>query len=211
MRVLIVAEMPLVVDSLQRIFSSQPGYETFAYTILLKALDNIEEIKPDIVCISAVDYPRHWKLFVRYLRSPLFIPAPAIVLLTDKKFDADEHQKANALDIKKCIDVSILEQCDSVDSLLRGSTNPAIPTSSTLSERVQCVFMHQKTGKLVSGTVIACGGNIFTFAPNTPVSNFEPGEIIESCFLKINDKLQNATIQVIAADSMLKLKVLKIC
>jgi hypothetical protein len=119
MRILIVAESDETVGALQNLFRTEPGYETFGYSLLLKALDNIEEINPDMVLISAADFPRHWKLFVRYLCSPLFQSLPMILLLTDRKFDQDERAKAKALGVNKVINEEELRWYDSIASLLR--------------------------------------------------------------------------------------------
>ena len=48
---------------------TETGYDTICYQWLLKALDNIEEIAPHLIFISAIDYPRHWKTFVQHVRT----------------------------------------------------------------------------------------------------------------------------------------------
>jgi hypothetical protein len=226
MRVLLVAESVEIVSELQRIFRSQPGYETFGYAILLKALDNIEEINPDIVCVSAADYPRHWKLLVRHLCSPLYQSAPTIVLLTDSKFDEEERQKAKTLGVRKIIDEGALSLYTSADSFL-GDAEPAeiaaaLPPEAkpapakhkppVLAERIQCLITDPESGSLITGVVTSCGKNTFTFKPDQdPVSHFEAGEIIDSCSLKIDGKTQAAVLQMLGTDNgEFKLKVRKI-
>jgi CheY-like chemotaxis protein len=217
MRILIVAESSATVDTLQTIFRSETGYETFAYSILLKALDNIEEIRPDIVVLSAADFPRHWKLFVRYLRSPLFQPIPSILLLTDKKFDDEEQQKADVLGVHKIVADANLSQYTTIGSLLQDTAEkveatpmPLGPrTPRKLSDRVQCSFTDPKTGALVTGTVTSCGKNTFTFVPDAiSIAGFAAGDSIRSCLLTIDGFRQSAVLQVIGVEAgKIKLKV----
>jgi hypothetical protein len=215
MRVLVVAEAAATVETLQAIFRSEAGYETFVYPILLKALDNIEEIRPDIVVLSATDFPRHWKLFVRYLRSPLFQPVPSILLLTDRKFDDEEQQKADVLGVQKIVDEAKLSQYTTISSLLRETTEPAEavqtppPEPRTVSERVQCSFIAPKSGGIVTGAVTSCGKNTFTFVPDTvSTSGFAAGDSISDCALTIDGFRQSAVLQVIGVDAgTLKFKV----
>lgn len=44
------------------------GYDLIVYKWFLKALDNLEEIKPDMVILSAKDFPRQWKTLVGFLQ-----------------------------------------------------------------------------------------------------------------------------------------------
>jgi hypothetical protein len=57
-------------------------------------MDNIEEIAPSTIIVSAKDFPRHWKTlvqFVRYSRSKLECP---IILLKGPNFSLEEASKA---------------------------------------------------------------------------------------------------------------------
>jgi len=44
------------------------GVEVIQYVHPIKAMDNIEEIEPDVVLFSSSDFPRHWKPFLKLLR-----------------------------------------------------------------------------------------------------------------------------------------------
>lgn len=44
------------------------GFVFIHYTNPLKAMDNIDEVAPEIVLFSAADYPRHWKPFLQLFR-----------------------------------------------------------------------------------------------------------------------------------------------
>ena len=57
-------------EKLNKIFPllQTKGYDLIVYKWFLKAMDNLEEIKPDLVILSAKDFPRHWKTLVGFLQ-----------------------------------------------------------------------------------------------------------------------------------------------
>jgi hypothetical protein len=193
-------------------------------------MDNIEEIKPDMVCVSAADYPRHWKLFVRYLSAPFFQSLPEVLLLTDSKFDREEEEKAKVLGVRKIIGEDELSRYSSVAELLdkaeqeaeepaepepvteAEAVEPAAEDKPSVSERVQCLFVDPLNGNLITGAVTSCGKNTFTFKPGGGSEVcFAPGEIIDSCTLKIDGVTQAAVLQVLGTDDgEIKLKVRKL-
>jgi hypothetical protein len=70
------------------------GFDLIRYQHILKAMDNIEEIAPSTIIVSAKDFPRHWKTlvqFVRYNRPKLECP---IILLKGPNFSIEEASKA---------------------------------------------------------------------------------------------------------------------
>jgi hypothetical protein len=70
------------------------GFDLIRYCHVLKAMDNIDEIDPACIIISAGDFPRHWKAliqFVRYERSKEQCP---VILLTGSGFSLEEASGA---------------------------------------------------------------------------------------------------------------------
>jgi hypothetical protein len=72
-------------------------------------MDNFGEISPNLVVLSAVDFPKHWKVFVQYV-SFVYATTCDIVLIVDKKFDAGEKEKAHALGVWKTLSESKLHK-----------------------------------------------------------------------------------------------------
>ena len=70
------------------------GFEFIIYRNPLKAMDNIEEVKPDIVIFSAADFPRHWKPFLNLLRKDRKKDECVMVLLVGDFFPFEEAAKA---------------------------------------------------------------------------------------------------------------------
>ena len=104
MKALLVAESEDTLN-LYRSFFESLGYDTVCYRWLLKALDNVDEIMPQVIFMNAVDYPRHWKILVQYSRSGLCKSFP-VVLLAAQDLSNDDLKKAEYLEVH-CIRNSI--------------------------------------------------------------------------------------------------------
>ena len=68
MKALVISDNQEIVDSLQS-YLKENNFDIIIYRWLLKALDNIEEIHPDIIFVSACEYPRHWKTLASFVKS----------------------------------------------------------------------------------------------------------------------------------------------
>ncbi|MDR0475513.1 MAG: PilZ domain-containing protein [Treponema sp.] len=75
------------------------GFELIWYNHVIKAIDNLEEIDPDLVIISAVDFPRHWKIMAQFIRGGGFKDNCSIMLLASDKLKPEEEAKAKHLAI----------------------------------------------------------------------------------------------------------------
>ena len=104
MKALLVAESEDTLNLYHSFFESL-GYDTVCYRWLLKALDNVDEIMPQVIFMNAVDYPRHWKILVQYIRSGLCKSFP-VVLLAAQDISNDDLKKAEYLEVH-CIRNSI--------------------------------------------------------------------------------------------------------
>lgn len=104
MKALLVAESEDTLN-LYRSFFESLGYDTVCYRWLLKALDNVDEIMPQVIFMNAVDYPRHWKILVQYIRSGLCKSFP-VILLAAQDISNDDLKKAEYLEVH-CIRNSI--------------------------------------------------------------------------------------------------------
>ena len=80
-------------------YFTKKGYSTITYKWLIKAMDNLEEIKPEVIIISADEYPKHWKTIVQFMQSGLAGKNYKIYLNTKKK-NQQELQKIRELNIR---------------------------------------------------------------------------------------------------------------
>jgi hypothetical protein len=87
------------------------GAEIIHYQHILKAMDNIDEIAPDGIIVSATDFPRHWKTLISFIRSGGLIPRPLgrLELATPTKNGSKSPQLNNFLterasSIRQCLE-----------------------------------------------------------------------------------------------------------
>ena len=99
MKALIVADDAVAIERFSAVLKSA-GYDVIVYRWLIKALDNIEEISPHLILVSAIEYPRHWKALASYSQSGICEVAPQIVLFVDENFSEEEVKKAANLGVR---------------------------------------------------------------------------------------------------------------
>ncbi len=102
MKALLICESQTELDTYNDFFKNN-SFNTICYTWLLKALDNLLEINPDVVLINSIDYPRHWKTFVQYLRSMCTHECPVVLICSDDQSE-DEQKKVDALKVIRAKD-----------------------------------------------------------------------------------------------------------
>ena len=138
----------IVLDDKEKLSSiseklTNAGFDTICYQWLMKALDNLEEISPHLVIISAEDYPRHWKVFVQHIKAH-FKDDNTKVFLQTSSLTEEEQKKVKYLgiqdiiydintDLQKVISAFTLEPALTAETL--SEPVPAL-TAETLSEPV---------------------------------------------------------------------------
>lgn len=96
MKILVVSEDEEVASALSRAIANE-AKDAITYRYLLKAMDNAVEISPDAVIINAVDYPRHWKVLLSYMKCMSLNPVAALYI--PRTFDGDDDKEATALGV----------------------------------------------------------------------------------------------------------------
>ena len=102
MKALIISEDKELIDFYTNIFEKN-RIDVIRYKWPLKAMDNVEEIKPDFIVVSTVEYPRHWKTLARYVKSDVIKKAVYFILQIQTNFPDDERQKAETLGINSFV------------------------------------------------------------------------------------------------------------
>lgn len=101
MKVLIISDEENLVNQ-TKIFFQNNGLDTICYKWLLKALDNIEEIQPDVIVLSSSEYPRHWKTLVQFVKSGIGGNEVQVYLYEPTPLALEDEEKAKALGITGC-------------------------------------------------------------------------------------------------------------
>ena len=201
------------------------SYDTIIYRWLLKALDNIEEIRPDIVVVSASDYPRHWKTLTQFIKSGIAGKIPDVILYVPKSFSETEKMKAQKLGIK-----GIFDSCDedgmsffrSIVNSPTGALSPdpekadkersaeAASISETLSAEGlsdskigTAVFTHPKTGAFVTGTIRTLSDGSAEFTADIPslAAKIASGDKIEELSMRTAGVPTYCTASVVSAEN----------
>lgn len=102
MKALIISDKQEIIDFSGK-FLTENGYDIIVYRWLLKAIDNIEEIQPDLIILSAAEYPRHWKTLASFVKSGIGGNNVQIYLYDPDSLSDEEKNKAVELGIKDYI------------------------------------------------------------------------------------------------------------
>ena len=115
MKALIISDRQEIIESVTPLLK-QNGFDIIHYRWIIKALDNIEEIQPDVIVLSAGEYPRHWKTLSGFVKSGIGGNSVKLYLTDLKELDAEDSKKAadlgvedfNSVFISNCIEVKVL-------------------------------------------------------------------------------------------------------
>lgn len=201
------------------------SYDTIIYRWLLKALDNIEEIRPDIVVVSAFDYPRHWKTLTQFIKSGIAEKIPDVILYAPKSFSETEKMKAQKLGIKGIFDScdedgmsffrSIInsptgalspdpEKADKVRDAEAASISETLSTEGFSDSKIgTAVFTHPKTGAFVTGTIRTLSDGSAEFTADIPslAAEIASGDKIEELSMRTAGVPTYCTASVVSAEN----------
>jgi hypothetical protein len=96
------------------------GFDLIRYQHAVKAMDNIDEIDPSGIIISAEDFPRHWKVLVQFVRAGRSKEDCPIILLKGGNFSMEEASKAFYLGVNGMVseDLNNSVEIDRLQSIL---------------------------------------------------------------------------------------------
>ena len=190
------------------------GFELIRYRHVLKAMDNIDEIDPAAIIISARDFPRHWKILVHFIRSEYSKEACPIIILKGTDFSTEETSKAFFLGANGVV-ADTLENREDIDRL-HNILNSAIPEQKRRTPRLSAEPWHRiglliadLAGKaFVAGDVrtISADGLTFSPVPPLPVKAVKLHKELKECSLRIGDSILSPVCRVTAAGKIITLE-----
>ena len=206
MKALLISDLPRSTDDLKPLFSEYK-FDLIHYHSPLKALDNIEEISPDMVIINARDFPRHWKPIARHIRWGRSKEDVLITLLTANDFSTDDADKAMFLGIQGIVNFES-SNCKAILEDLRMIFNRYhYGQSKDISKSVQFLFTNPVNETIITGTVKNLTEETLLFLPDTPanVSDLKNNMILDQCSLKIENAFIFPNCKIISNDNALNL------
>lgn len=191
------------------------GFEIIRYRHVIKAMDNIDEISPSAIVVSARDFPRHWKILVQFVRAERSKEVCPIIVLKSSTFSTEETSKAFFLGVSGVLDDALenLEKLDRFQNIL-GRYVPVYEKRKHhryLVEpwhRIGFIVSNFSGKEIVMGTVqnISVGG--LTFSP----INFEPpgddalNREYAECSLRIGDAILSPTCRLMRTGKLVSMK-----
>jgi hypothetical protein len=151
------------------------GFELVRYRHPLKAMDNIDEVAPSGIILSARDFPRHWKSLVQFVRSERPKESCPIILLKGENFSPEETSKAFFLGVNGIVKEALNSpwEIDRLQNIL-GRYVPIEEKRRSRRyhaegwNRFGFIVSHPRDGVLISGEVKTVSGTGISFYPNHP-------------------------------------------
>ena len=99
MKALVISDRTELTDYVTHLLKEK-GFDLIHYRWIIKALDNIEEIQPDVVVLSAEEYPRHWKTLAGFVQSGIGGNEVRVYLCETSRLSVEDAAKADELRVK---------------------------------------------------------------------------------------------------------------
>ena len=201
---------------LARFYLRSLGFEVLRYRNPLKAIDNLEEIEPDALVVSARDFPRHWKTIAQAVRSERGKDSCVIVVLKGELFGFDEAAKAVHLGVNGVVrdDLSDRKEQAQFQRLLKRYVRVEeahVPDRVAPSawDRLDFIFAHPVTLAPIAGRLDTINIEELEFTPENPgsIADLEIGRPLEDCSLRVGDRILSISCAVLKADRTMILRI----
>ena len=195
MKLLLVLSSDTLYDLLS-VYVKPLGFELIRYNYIQKAMDNIEEVDPAAIVISASNFPRQWKTMVQFIRCERTKDVCPIILLKGSSFNTEEAMKASYLGVSGIIneDLGNPAEIERLQGILGRylSINEKRKTRRIHTESWQnigFIFSRPKDKVLISGYVkdISVGG--FSFQAEYPslMGEIQLDAILRDCSFRAGE------------------------
>jgi hypothetical protein len=191
------------------------GFDLIRYQQVLKAMDNIEEIDPAAIIISAEDFPRHWKTLAQFVRSNHSKSACPIILLNGPAFSVEDASKAFSLGVSGIVscDLSRHSVMNQLQQILHRYVELEDKRRDNRfhiagSREVGICAVNPLIKSLITGQVQTISFSGLSFIPNgaVPLYYLEENMELSECSLRIGEDFITPICRVVRAGSELSLE-----
>lgn len=98
MKALVISDRKEIIDFVTPLLKNK-GFDLIHYRWIIKALDNVEEIQPDVIVLSAMEYPRHWKTLAGFVQSGIGGNDVKMYLYDTTPLSKEDSEKAGDLGV----------------------------------------------------------------------------------------------------------------
>lgn len=191
------------------------GYEFIRYYNVLKAMDNIEEVNPTAIIISAQDFPRHWKTLVQFIRSTRSKDSCPIILLKGENFSVEESSKASYLGVSGIVSES-LDNPGEVDRFTE-ILSRYIPSEEKRRasrynpeswHRFNLVLSVPQKGTIVTGKIKSISSVGFSFLPDNPGSlrYISLNTEFDECSLRVGESILSPVCRLVRSGRIISME-----
>jgi len=214
------------------------GFVLIRYRHVQKAMDNIEEVDPQGIIVSAKDFPRHWKPLVSFVRSGRPKNICPIVILKGDAFSEEESNKAQALDVNGLVFESLEnpaeiekirallsqtaegmqktedKQQQEKPSGLKAAASAILDSPSGIPQgaqgRLGFVFSNPVDEKIITGVVKNVSSAGLSFEPDNPAlaENLSPNTELSNCSFRVGEDILSPSCTLIQTGKIISLEFL---
>jgi hypothetical protein len=214
MKALLLIESDRIAD-IARFYLKPLGFEVIRYRNPVKAIDNLEELDPDAVVMSARDFPRHWKAMASAIRYDRDKNDCIIIILKGEGFPLEEAAKAAELGVNGVVKdelddrreqgrfQNILKRYVVVDE--DRAADRIVPSAW---DRLGFMFAHPRSLAPITGRLEAISSTGLSFVPDSAAiaSDLVAGDLIEDCSMRIGPDIIDLACRVVHANRVLGLE-----
>jgi hypothetical protein len=215
MKALLLIESDRIAD-IARFYLKPLGFEVIRYRNPVKAIDNLAEVSPDALVVSARDFPRHWKVITQALRAEKGKDDCVIVLLKGEVFPLEEAAKASHLGVNGVVkdDLDDRREQGRFQQLLKryivvDEDRAADRIMPSAWDRLDFIFAHPQSLAPISGRLEAISSIGLSFVPDSPAlaADLLAGDLIEDCSMRVGPDIIDLSCRVAHAGRVLGLEI----
>ncbi len=203
------------IEDIVKVHLEPLGFDHVRYRQALKAMDNIDEINPDAILISAEDFPRHWKTLVQFVRNEHPRDKLSIVLLKGEHFAYEEAAKAAHIGVNGIVDETL--STEEERERLKGILGRHIPVMEqrhssrfipNVHDRIAFIFTQAKDGTIIFGNVESFSHSGLLFKPRNPshCNDLVLESKLSHCSLRLGDNILSPICKLIRNGRMLAIE-----
>jgi hypothetical protein len=214
MKALLLIDSDRIAD-LAGFYMKPLGFESLRYRNPVKAIDNLEEIAPDAIVVSARDFPRHWKVLAQAVRFYSKKDECAIVLLKGDSFPIEEAAKAAEIGVNGVVrdDLDDRREQGRFQDLLKryivvDENRVADRVLPSAWDRLDFMFSHPVSLAPIVGRIDAISPTGLSFVPSMSVlaADLAAGELLEDCSLRVGPDIVDLDCRVVHPGRVLGLE-----
>ena len=215
MKALLLVESDHIAD-IARFYLRPLGFETIRYRNPVKTIDNLEEISPDAIVVSARDFPRHWKVLAQAVRAEKDKDECVIILLKGEVFPLEEAAKAAHIGVNGVVKDNLDDRREQrrFPQLLKrymvvDEDRSADRITPSAWDRLDFMFAHPVSLSPISGKLEAISPVGLSFVADIPamVSDLVTGDLLEDCSMRVGPDIISLSCKVAHSGRVLGLEI----